>query len=217
MLTQTRKWILLTAVAVVAALALGWFLLIAPKRAEATDLRQQREEQAAANAQLRTRIEQLKILASDLPRQQARLQAVERKLPASPEMPTLVRSLVSAAASSKVSLVSMTPTPPTFLDAAAAGGAPAATGAAARATTGPRLAQVPIAIVVAGDYYEVEQFLNKVETFQRAVLVTGLDIGAPQAGESTNGDVSVTIAARAFMVANSASASAAPVLPAPAN
>ena len=72
-------------------------------------------------------------------------------------------------------------------------------------------------IVVAGDYYEVEQFLNKVETFQRAVLVTGLDIGAPEAGDSSNGDVTVTIAARAFMVANSGSASAVPVAPVPAN
>jgi len=206
-MTQTRKWGLLTAVAVVASLALGWFLLISPKRGQAAELRSQAEQQAAANSQLQTRVAQLKAQSKDLPRQQARLEDIQARMPASPDLPALTRSLVDAAAQSGVVVMTLTPQAPAFVETKpAAAIAPKADAKAAAAGPQLKVAQIPLSVVVEGDYYEVEQFLGKLEKFKRSMLVTGLDLAAPSAAatsaegaRASQGAVTATIAGRVYM------------------
>jgi len=58
-MTQTRKWSLVALVAVLAILAAGWFLLVSPKRGEASDLHAQNSSAIQANDQLRAKLREL--------------------------------------------------------------------------------------------------------------------------------------------------------------
>ena len=216
-MTQTRKWASLTAVAVLASLALGWFLLISPKRGQAAELRGQAEEQTQANSQLQTRVAQLKVQSKDLPRQQARLEDINARMPASPNLPALTRSLLDAATQAGVDLTTLTPQAPAFVETKPTAAVAPTAGAKA---SGPQLkvAQIPLSVVVEGDYYEVEQFLSKIEKFKRSMLVTNLDL-TPQSSDDTSaggssasrGAVTATIAGRVYMTV--LTAPAAPLKP----
>ncbi len=54
-MTDTRKWSALAVVLVAAIFAAGWFLLVSPKRGEASELRSRRCTQEEANARLADR------------------------------------------------------------------------------------------------------------------------------------------------------------------
>lgn len=216
-MTQTRKWVLLTAVAVAAALALGWFLLISPKRGEAAELRSQAEQQTQANSKLQTRVAQLRAQSKDVPRLEARLEDINARMPASPNLPALTRSLVDAAAKSGVVVTTLTPQAPAFVDIKPAA---AVTPTAGAKSSGPQLkvAQIPLSVVVEGDYYEVEQFLSTIEKFKRSMLVTSLDLTAQSsaatsagAASTSRGAITATVAGRVYMTV--AAAPPAPLKP----
>lgn len=124
-MTQTRKWVLGTGLAVVLLLAAGWFLLVAPQRSEATALAEQAQAQRDANVHLQLKIQQLSAQAADLAAEEERLAELRVKVPQTPELPPLVRLLTAAAAASGADLRALAPGEPTLLvDPAAAPVAP---------------------------------------------------------------------------------------------
>ncbi len=189
---KLKQWVALTMVGVVAVLAAGWFLLVAPRHAEAAGLRQQAAEQENANGQLRTSLAVLKAQAQDLPKEQAKLALVAAKLPDNPAEPELLRALAAAADTAGVELVSIAPgvlapadpvvspttaaaATPKAADAAAPGPA-AATAVPAAPSTAGTLSAMPVTISVAGGYYEAEQYLAALEDLTRAFRVTALTV-----------------------------------------
>jgi hypothetical protein len=64
---KVKQFVALTVVGALAILAAGWFLLVSPKRTEASDLREQAATQQSANAGLETQLARLKSQAKDLP------------------------------------------------------------------------------------------------------------------------------------------------------
>lgn len=213
---KLKQWVALTAVACLAVAAAGWFLLVSPKRAQAAELRAQAAEQVNQNAQARTRLQVLKAQAKDLPKEQAKLAAVAAKIPDNPALPGLVRSLLEAATSAGVELVSITPGQPAAVTPkAGAPGAPAAaaplpaapsatpSAAAPASPTGGSslspsakapgsqagtLAHIPVSLNVVGDYFEIQQFLAAVENLPRAMRVAEIQMapGASPVNKTAN-------------------------------
>ncbi len=241
-MTRMRKWSLGTAFAVVLVLAAGWFLLISPKRSEAAELKAQNVQQLDANGVLRDKIAALKEQAKDLPAQEARLAEIRQHLPNNPGLPSMVRALDGIATKTGVEIVSLTPAVPEphpGLAAAAAGGATAKTGAAATApasgttpatdatastpaaVTAEPLQMIPFTIKVTGSYFDIEQFLNRIEDLTRSTLVTGFTIklgddgSSGAAGTTTTtttsptGELEASVSARVFYIPASAAAPAA--------
>ncbi len=189
---KLKQWIAFTVLGVFAVLAAGWFLLVSPKRADADALRQQAAKQVADTSTLETRLAVLKSQAKDLPQQQAKLAAVAAKIPDNPAQPALIRALSSAATAAGVELISIAPSAPTAAIAAtvtapvapvAASGSPAAASpaagklpAATAATTVGALQSIPVAINIAGSYFQIEQFLDGLENLSRATKVTGFGL-----------------------------------------
>ncbi|MDP9436510.1 MAG: type 4a pilus biogenesis protein PilO, partial [Actinomycetota bacterium] len=130
---KLNQWIALTVVGCLAVLAGGWFLLVAPQRAEAEALRAQAAAQDGTNSTLRTKLAVLKAQAKDLPKKQAELAAVAAKIPGGPELPALIRALDAASADAGVDLMTIAPGAPVPVGAAADGAAPAAPAGAAAA------------------------------------------------------------------------------------
>jgi Tfp pilus assembly protein PilO len=222
----TQKYTALAIGVAVAVFLAGWFLLVTPKKGEAADLQEQTVAAEAQNVSLTRQIKQLEQKAADLPAQQARLAEFRTRIPDTPALPSLVRSLSDIGAAAGVDVVSLAPAnpeavvaEPTAQTAPAAGASPApsaaATAPAPTTTTadGSPLVAIPITIEVQGSYFDIEQFVNKAEDLTRAMLITGLVVTPVTDEKATPGTLDAVITARVFMTqaqADAAIAAAAP-------
>jgi type IV pilus assembly protein PilO len=193
-MTKTRLWLVLTAVGVVAVLAGGWFLLVSPKRAEANDLR---AETAATEQQvsvLRSRLAELREKQANLPAQQAALEAISKQIPSDPAQPAMIRALTNAARTSGIKLISIAPGQPGPLAPV-----PATGGSAANAT---QINSIQLTLSAKGTYTQVQQFIQRLESLQRAFLVQGFQVSAggdTAAGSgSTSSDLALSVAGQVF-------------------
>lgn len=198
-MSLTRKWSLMAAVLSVAILVAGWFLLVSPRHGEAASLREQAVAQDDANARLLQQLEVLKAQQAELPQQRAKLAVMQTQIPDNPALPTLVRDLTAAGRRVGVSIDAMTPaTPVALVTAQPVAPAPATTettgteGGEAAATppapvaAPPSLYQVPLTLEVSGSYFELEQFVNKLEGLKRSFLVTGFTLSENKAAEAAS-------------------------------
>lgn len=222
-MSKTRLWVIGTAVLSVLLVVAAYFLLIGPKRAEAAEFRQQTEDTQASNAQLESRIEQLKAQFAELPQRQAELAAIKQAMPEEAALPTLVRDLDSMASGAGVTLMTLAPGEPVAVTPpAAAAPAPAATEEASAdaegstpapaATAAPAaadlLVSVPVSVTIVGDFYESELFLKALQAeMPRAFLVQSLTVQAEKEGDASggkpatvNGDVTMTITGSVFVL-----------------
>lgn len=219
--TKTRAWI---AGAVVVSLLLAvaaWFLLISPKRAVAAESREQTVAVADQNDQLRLEIAQLEADYANLPQFQAELEAIRRAIPRDDRLNQLTRDATAQAEASNVVLHSITTERPKLVEdgvaeaAAAAEAAedadteagaaesadtvaPAATPSAGKGT----LVQVPLQILVKGNFQNTETFLRSLQTsIGQDFLVIGLNVSLPTSSPgftATNGDVEMVISGFTF-------------------
>ena len=223
-MTRARQWSVLTAVACLAVLAAGWFVVVKPQRSHAASLRSQAADVLQSNQTLQAQIAHLRAQAKDLPNQQRKLAEIATKVPDSPALPTLIRQLSAAADSSGVNLVSLSPGQPTLVQTAVVpvkpvaptGTGTAATGTAptapvtTSATSAPAamLASIPLQIQVQGSYFNLEQFFAALELLPRAMKVTQFTAGPLSAGGAGGGvtvapgTLNVTMTASVFMSPN---------------
>lgn len=234
---MTRRWSLLTSVLIVGILAASWFLLVSPKRTEASELRVQATEQQASNDALVQQLTVLKAQSLDLPKQKAQLAVLGKQIPNNPALPNLIRTLSAAGKKVGVQVVSMkpgTPAPAAVVVPVAATPPATTTGTDTKATgettatettptvaapVAPPLYILPLQLEITGSYFEVEQFLNKLEGMQRNYLVTGFSLkpGEAAAGGATGtaatgtGDLSLSLTGQVFLSPNVAAAPTTPV------
>jgi len=208
--TATRKWTAGGALAIVAILVLTWFVLVAPKRGEVTELRADTEAQEGTNQTLLTQVNVLKAENKKLPKYQSELAAYQRRIPSTSAMPSLIRALNDAAVNAGVNMTSVTPSPAVALTATEA----EAVVAPVEGSLPPgALAGINVEIVVTGGYFEVQQFVNKLENLERYVQIGTLAIAEPDDAATTDpetagteNDLSATLTARTYLVPPAAAA-----------
>lgn len=222
-MTATRKWSLLAAVLVMAILAAGWFLLISPKRSDAAAFRDETTSQDEQNDRLEQQIAMLQALQKDLPAQRAKLEVFRDNIPDNPALPTLIRSLTAAGRKTGVSVDSLMPAPPVALTGSTLAAAPTApssdttAGAAetppAAAPAAPALFQVPVTVALTGTYFELEQYVNKLEKFKRSFQVVGFTLAEATIEDAAAAEIGLTLQGRVFLAPDVAlsTAPAAPV------
>src|SRR5829696_5449514 len=108
-MTATRKWTVGAAMVCILILIVGWFLLIAPKRAEVAALDADTQSQLDENSRLETEKAVLEQEFKDLPQKQAELAAIQTKLPETQELPSYIRELQTLGDKAGVTLTSLTP------------------------------------------------------------------------------------------------------------
>jgi type IV pilus assembly protein PilO len=181
---KMRQWSILTAVGVFAVLAAGWFLLVSPQRSHATELQSQAASQETANDGLRARVAQLEAQKKGLPAQQRLLDEIAAKIPASPELPALIRQLSTAAEAAGVDLVTLAPAAPAAVTAS--GGTTTTQTATSTGSTAPgastgTLLQIPVSVTVQGTYFNLTSFFRNVEKMDRGTIVPGWKISPAEA------------------------------------
>ena len=209
-MTLTRKWALGTALLTVLILVAGWMLLIAPKRAEAAELRDAAAAQRSTNAASQIRLEELEAKALNLPAIRARLAAVRSRLPADAALPDLVRSLQDAAQDSGLDLRGVVPSVPELMTAAP-------TDPAAPVANSEQLYAIPVTVTLGGRYSGVSAFVNALEEMTRSFQVTGFTLGADGAQGGSSGAVALTVQGRVYVLSSTTPdvTMPAPTVPAP--
>jgi Tfp pilus assembly protein PilO len=165
---RTGRWSLGAVLLCAALVAASWFLLISPRRADASDLRAKTDQASSQADQLQLQIAQLKADFADLPRRREELRAIKAQLPAKTDMPALIRTFYSQAKSAGVDLKSITPGVPVVVTEP---------GVAAPPTAGAgSVVSVPVSLVVEGDYFEGSLYLKNLQAkITRSFLIAGLD------------------------------------------
>jgi Tfp pilus assembly protein PilO len=229
-MSMTRRWSLLTAVLIVGILAASWFLLVSPKRSSASEIRGKATAQQASNDALVQQLNELKAQSLDLPKQKAQLAVMRKQIPDNPALPTLVRDLTAAGKRVGVQVLSIKPGTPTAATVAVAPAPVAATDTTAAdgttdgtpATTGtpttptvvaPAAAPLyvlPLGLTITGSYFEVEQFINKLEGMQRTFLLTAFDLkplgsSTTTAGSTATDGLTLNVTGQVFLSPNVAS------------
>lgn len=208
-MTRTRTYAAGTAFVVVVVLLAGWFLLVAPKRAEAAELRAATVAQDETNDQLRGRLEELKAKSADLPALEARLAAVRKRLPQASELPTLLRQLSTQAKAAGVDLTSLSPSQPELVSEPAPapvataesteGGDDAAAPAPAPAGPSEQLYAIAVNLEVTGRFANVTTFINGLEELPRSFLVTNFSL-EPGEDEKVKNSLALSLTGKVFVL-----------------
>jgi Tfp pilus assembly protein PilO len=84
----------------------------------------------------------------------------------------------------------------------------------AAAPPAPSLYQVPILLKATGSYFEVEQFVNKIEGLRRSFLVTGFSL-KPSADKTVSNQLDIAVTGRVYLSPAQAAAATNPVAVSP--
>lgn len=194
-MTKLRTWGVLALLAVVAIVAGGWFLALSPQKSKVSSLHDQTAQQQDTNAKLQSQIALLKKQQSQIPAEQARIAQIKGRIPETPQVTTYVRTLTSLAAATHVELVSIAPAAPTLVKLANAqpqssGSSGGSAGTGVPTTDAANLSTISISISVVGDYYNVQQFLSKLEDTQRATVVSSVSLKPGMLPQAQDGSAS---------------------------
>jgi Tfp pilus assembly protein PilO len=198
--TPTSRLTAGVAAACVAVMAATWFLLIAPRRADAESFRAQQVSAAQANAELRTKVAELRAQAANLPKTKQELARLRTQLTPTADLAVLVRTVSSLATTAGVNLRSIKPGVPTALDQ--------------KNAAGHGVVAVPISLETSGDYFQTVAFVRKLQVdMTRVMLLRNIKIDAVDAtaGSQTTGvgQVKLALDGQVFVLADGATAGAA--------
>ncbi|HEX4429780.1 MAG TPA: type 4a pilus biogenesis protein PilO [Frankiaceae bacterium] len=183
-----RATIIVAAVAGLAVLAGGWFLLVKPVRSDISKVKAQTTQQQSDNDSSRLQLQSMQSIAKHLPAEKAELAVLSQRVPNQVELPAILRSMQALAKASGVTLATITPAVPTPL------------------TGAPGIDTVAINLAVSGGYAEVEQFDSALEGLQRTFLVSGFTLtgsggtsGAGTPAASTTTTITATFTGRVLV------------------
>ncbi|HEX6673823.1 MAG TPA: type 4a pilus biogenesis protein PilO [Actinomycetes bacterium] len=179
-----RRELIVSILVGVLVLAGVWALLIRPKGGQAAAA--QADERAAISQAdtLRGQIRALEQVRSEAGSLRARAREAGDLFPAKPDLPDLTTALQRIADQAGVDLVSIQPTPP------------------AASTASPDLATLTATVAVGGGYFEIEDFLARLENLvkspdpashipPRSVLVGSVNIASASGATGSSGGAAV--------------------------
>ena len=190
--SQNTLWVAGAGVLAALLVVASYFLLIAPKRAEAADLADQRAGVEQSNAQLEAQTAQLKAEFATLDEKRAQLAQLQSTLPSDADVAVLLRQLQSYAGTAGVTIAQVTPgTAEEFNPEATA------SGAAAAASSG--IVDIPLTVAVSGTFPQTELFVKNVQAdMTRFFLVTGVEVAPDTTG--VVGAVTTKVTGKVFVL-----------------
>jgi len=167
-----RDRIVIVIVAVVAAIAASWILVVSPKRDQAAKLQAKVTAEQQKLDSARTQLSQNAAASKQYASNYAALARLGEAVPASDDIPSLIIQLQNASDGAKVDFQSLQNGGANAAGAAGLTPAPAAGTAAASAATPEQLS-----FTFSGSYFQLSNFFNKVQHFVtpsgNGVLVKG--------------------------------------------
>ncbi len=160
--------------------------LISPK---ASQVRKKQKEVQTAQQQegaLRTQLEQLQAAAKEAPKDRRRLAVLQRQIPATADLPGILRLLNNTADRSGVDFMTVSPSTPAAAEP---------------------ISVIPVQITIQGGFFAVDQYLYLLEHLPRVAKVSTLTLGAGGTGLPS---LNVTLTANFFTTDTSAGPGSVP-------
>ncbi|MDP9386591.1 MAG: type 4a pilus biogenesis protein PilO [Actinomycetota bacterium] len=188
-----RQTLLIGAAAAAAVLVLWYVLLWSPRQSALSKASERREAAEAKRDELATRVGRLRASQKDEPLKLAQVEALRTTVPDEPQLAAFILDTNDAAAKAGIDFISVAPSEPApatpATGAAAAGAAPAAT-----AAPGTPPAEIKLQLQVSGGYFQVLDFLNRLNDLPRLVVTDTLTINSDDQAKLT-----VAVSARMFV------------------
>jgi Tfp pilus assembly protein PilO len=169
---------------------LWYFVLFSPTSKDLSDTRAEVATVEDQKQELENTIRHLKELSKNAPQQQASLRTLRAAIPANPDLGEFILQANDIAAAAGIDWLSIAPSPPV-----------------ASTTQGPA-STITVAIQVDGGFFEVLDYLNRLEDLDRLVLVDSINVSVGGADAAAGGassgvtsgapDLSVTLTGRMF-------------------
>lgn len=210
---MNRRALAIGAGAAVAVVLLWYFAFWSPRNRaldQAKDRRQAAEQQ---ESQLRTEIARLRGAQNQEPARRARLEALRTAIPDEPNLGQFILDANDAATRAGIDFISIAPQLPAA-PTAAPGAAPGGAGGGATTTTAPgggtattvapgggasaaqaaRPAEVRLSLQIRGGYFQVLDFMNRLDDLPRLVVSDSVSVTADQ-----NARLTVALTGRTFL------------------
>jgi Tfp pilus assembly protein PilO len=160
--------------------------VVLPKAHSVTSKRSEVTQAESMERSLRLQVEQLQAAQQQAPQERGTLARLQSAIPATADLPGLIRILNTAAEQSGVDFSTMAPSTPS-------------------ASLDGKTSILPVQITVDGDFFSLDQYLLKLEALPRAVRVLSVTISP-----GTTGSLQVLIAAEFFTTDVSAGPGSSP-------
>ncbi|HVE46369.1 MAG TPA: type II secretion system protein GspM [Acidimicrobiales bacterium] len=171
-----------------AVILLVWYFVLWKPRADDLDKAKDRRASAEASAaQLQTEIDRLRADQRQEPLRRAQLERVRTLIPDEPNLAQFILDANDAAVRAGIDFISISPA----LPAAGTGGAAAPGAPAAPAGAAPP--EIKLAFQISGGYFQVLDFVNRLDALPRLVVTDGLTLSADPSARMT-----VAVTARMF-------------------
>lgn len=173
-----RRAPLLVGVGVVVLVVMAMLFLVLPKMGEVSDAREQLDQARSEQQTLESRRSALEDAKDRAPEARATIAEVERLIPPVADQPGFLLLLEHAATASGMDVASFSPSPGQLDE-----------------TTG--LSVITVAVTGTGTYFDVTEFMYRVETLPRAAKVTTFSLapGGEEEGATTTSTSTLTLTA----------------------
>lgn len=203
---MNRRALLIGAAAAVAVIVLWYFVFWSPRNKALGQAKERRQAAQQQETQLRAEITRLRGAQNQEPAKRARLEALRTAIPEDPKLAQFILDTNDAANRAGIDFISIAPQLPAP-PAAAAGGAtattaPAGGGGGATTTTaaagggaqpsgaagaGALPAEIRLTLQIRGGYFQVLDFLNRLDDLSRLVVNDSLTVTSDESARLTVG------------------------------
>ncbi len=204
---MNRRALLIGAAAALALIVLWYFVFWSPRNKALDQAKERRQAAQQQETQLRAEITRLRGAQNQEPAKRARLEALRTAIPDDPKLAQFILDTNDAANRAGIDFISIAPQLPSP-PAAAAGGttattAPAGGGATTTTTAvaaggaqppgtagagaGALPAEIRLALQIRGGYFQVLDFLNRLDDLSRLVVNDSLTVTSDQSARLTVG------------------------------
>lgn len=159
---MARRGPIVAAVAGIAVIVLAFATVILPKASQVRERQHDVETAKQEQGQLQLRLQQLRALAQEAPKNRRRLAQLDAAIPETADLPGLIRLLNGIADTSGVDFMTVapsTPSPSQF-----------------------NVSVIPTQVTVTGRFFAVDQYLYRMENLPRAAKVTSVQVSPTNGG-----------------------------------
>lgn len=154
-----RLWVIGTVLLAVVVVAIGWFVGVQPRLADAANADAQRREVATLNEGYEATLRELQQLSENLPALRDQLDELRIEIPDAPELPALLGQLQSLADAAGAELNEVTANQPYLVEGLDGTGV-------------TDLVAIPITVSATGGDESLSEYLRQVQTGPRLFLVS---------------------------------------------
>ena len=192
--------------AALAVVVLWYFLLWSPQTTKLSQARTRRDTAVQQTQQLQVQLQRLKASQQNEAAKLAELEKLTSAIPDRANLAQFILDTNSAAAQSGVTFLSIAPTQPA--GAAAATGGAGAAGATAGAAAA-KAAEIHLSLTVTGGYFQVLDFMNRLDKLPRLVVIDNLTV-SPQGAAANGTGLQLSVAVTGRMFVNPSAVAGAP-------